>query len=211
MSIKRKKLGFTLAEVLITLGIIGVVAALTIPVLMNGFIKNQIGTRLQKTYSMIYQAIKLSENDNGTTNTWDYGTTNDGNATLVWFNTYLAPYFKHTADKVCPDSTCLDTSLLDGTTLEFWNFGTFMHVYVMLDTKQRVNGRNTFLFRIDKTATKNTFAPYDYLIDYSTLSRDSWKLGATYGCNNTGGNKQYCAGLIMYDGWQIKDDYPFFN
>lgn len=31
----RIKKGFTLAEVLITLGIIGVVAAMTIPVLMN--------------------------------------------------------------------------------------------------------------------------------------------------------------------------------
>ena len=38
-TLTKQKLGFTLAEVLITLGIIGIVAAMTIPVLMTNYQK----------------------------------------------------------------------------------------------------------------------------------------------------------------------------
>lgn len=48
-----KRLGFTLAEVLITLGIIGVVAALTMPAIVNRSGNAHIGPTLQKTVSTI--------------------------------------------------------------------------------------------------------------------------------------------------------------
>ena len=48
-----KKNGFTLAEVLITLGIIGVVAVLTAPVLLNNTGSAQIGPKLAKAVSSI--------------------------------------------------------------------------------------------------------------------------------------------------------------
>lgn len=51
-----KHLGFTLAEVLITLGIIGVVAAMTLPTLINSYRAAEARTRLLKAYSMISQA-----------------------------------------------------------------------------------------------------------------------------------------------------------
>ena len=44
-----RKTAFTLAEVLITLGIIGVVAALTLPALINNYEKSVVETRMQKT------------------------------------------------------------------------------------------------------------------------------------------------------------------
>ena len=47
----KKKLGFTLAEVLITLGIIGVVAALTAPALVQNTGSAQIGPKLAKAVS----------------------------------------------------------------------------------------------------------------------------------------------------------------
>ena len=40
--------GFTLAEILITLGIIGVVAAMTIPNLINAYKAKQLRTRFNK-------------------------------------------------------------------------------------------------------------------------------------------------------------------
>jgi len=46
-----KKLGFTLAEVLITLGVIGIVAALTIPPLVANYQKSVYVTQLQKFYA----------------------------------------------------------------------------------------------------------------------------------------------------------------
>jgi len=46
-----KAKGFTLAEVLITLGIIGVVAAITIPGLVNHYQKKETANKLKKVYA----------------------------------------------------------------------------------------------------------------------------------------------------------------
>ena len=54
------KKGFTLAEVLITLGIIGVVAARTIPTLISNYQKRQFVTGLQKGYSIMNNALKMA-------------------------------------------------------------------------------------------------------------------------------------------------------
>lgn len=59
------KKGFTLAEVLITLGIIGIVAALTIPTLMNNIQDNEFKNKLKKEYSVLAQAQQLIAQENG--------------------------------------------------------------------------------------------------------------------------------------------------
>ena len=38
-----KKYGFTLAEVIVTLGVVGVIAALTLPIVSNSAAKSQVG------------------------------------------------------------------------------------------------------------------------------------------------------------------------
>ena len=53
------KNGFTLAEVLITLGIIGVVAAMTIPTLVANYQKKVLVAKLQQTISLVSNAAKL--------------------------------------------------------------------------------------------------------------------------------------------------------
>lgn len=58
---------FTLAEVLITLGIIGVVAGMTIPVLMNNIQDAQLKEALKKDISVISQATQKMSSDNGGT------------------------------------------------------------------------------------------------------------------------------------------------
>jgi len=60
-----KKQGFTLTEILITLTIIGVIAALTIPNLMTSVGKSKTETQLLKIESELNQAIQLYENNNG--------------------------------------------------------------------------------------------------------------------------------------------------
>ena len=52
----KKKDGFTLAEILITLGIVGVVAAMTVPRLMNNTSTSQIGPKLAKAAAAFEQA-----------------------------------------------------------------------------------------------------------------------------------------------------------
>ena len=56
---KNKKNAFTLAEVLITLAIIGVVAALTLPTLLSNYQKKEWVTRFIKTHAEITQAFQL--------------------------------------------------------------------------------------------------------------------------------------------------------
>jgi len=55
-----RRLGFTLAEVLITLGIIGVVAAMTMPTLMNSTNGAQYRTAYKKALSVLSQAVVLN-------------------------------------------------------------------------------------------------------------------------------------------------------
>ena len=54
-----KRNGFTLAEILITLGIIGVVAAMTMPVLFNKTQNKELQTAFLKTYSELSQLALL--------------------------------------------------------------------------------------------------------------------------------------------------------
>ena len=74
----KRHAGFTLAEVLITLGIIGVVAAMTIPTLMSNTGKAEFKTAFKKVISTVNQAVTMSvaidyldfgDANTGTTNT----------------------------------------------------------------------------------------------------------------------------------------------
>lgn len=60
---KKKRFGFTLAEVLITLGIIGLVAALVLPMLVQNYHKKIYVEKFKETYSSLNQAINLMAND----------------------------------------------------------------------------------------------------------------------------------------------------
>lgn len=85
--------GFTLAEILITLGIIGVIATLTIPALMNSTNNKETVTSLKKAYSLLSQAYTMAVKDNGGPSGWFTGDY-DYNSMAVLDN--LIPYLKTT-------------------------------------------------------------------------------------------------------------------
>ena len=60
-----KRTAFTLAEVLITLGIIGIVAALTLPVIISDVKNSQLEAGLKKAYSVLGQALNMYQAENG--------------------------------------------------------------------------------------------------------------------------------------------------
>jgi len=80
-----KRYGFTLAEVLITLGIIGVVAAMTIPNLMTAYKAHRLRSQFLKSYSTVQQAFRQMEADDISTDPSTYG----NNTFYKTFGNYL--------------------------------------------------------------------------------------------------------------------------
>lgn len=92
-----KQNGFTLAEVLITLGIIGVVAALTIPVIQSKVEMKQHEVALKEIYSELSQAVSQMQNPD----TWvDIPSTNDSVGVRDAFGRVLQYTKKDTAVKI---------------------------------------------------------------------------------------------------------------
>lgn len=82
-----KNRAFTLAEVLITLGIIGVVAAITLPNLMTAYKARVLRSQFMKSYSLIQQAYKMMEADGQATYPSYYDRMSNG--------TQFSEVFKH--------------------------------------------------------------------------------------------------------------------
>lgn len=76
-----RKGAFTLAEVLITLGIIGVVAALTLPSLIQKYQDQVLENQLKKMYSTISQGVQKAMADDGVSNFGD----------TEWFQACMSP------------------------------------------------------------------------------------------------------------------------
>lgn len=91
------KSAFTLAEVLITLGIIGVVAAMTIPTLISKINDLRNVAILKEDYSILQQVMKSAYNEGATG--FDVGESNSEVNMKNWFNKYLAPYMR--VEKLC--------------------------------------------------------------------------------------------------------------
>ena len=124
---------FTLAEVLITLGIIGVVAAMTMPVIITNYQKSQTVNRLKKAYSEISQAIRMAENEYGTLDSWDFSYITEPQEKVNYFaENYLFPNIK-TLKRCSPssDECWADTYTIDGN-----------ESYLMLED---TTGRNSFI------------------------------------------------------------------
>lgn len=85
--------GFTLAEVLITLGIIGVVAALTLPAVINNTERKERQEALKKAYSTLQQALLMYQKDLGEVPTKSTFNTEAGSLKKA-----LLPYFKGAID-----------------------------------------------------------------------------------------------------------------
>ena len=84
-----RKNAFTLAEVLITLTIIGIIAAITIPNLMQKWRKHERITQIKAAYSLTQNIIKSAVAENGDTYTWDF----DGGG--IFAQKYVIPNIKY--------------------------------------------------------------------------------------------------------------------
>ena len=106
-----QKSAFTLAEVLITLGIIGVVAAMTLPALVGKYQEKQTITAVKAAYSIFSQASMRLVNDYGSfsalaQNSWVQGNDNtalkeNANITIEAISKYLKAFKRCNKAKGC--------------------------------------------------------------------------------------------------------------
>lgn len=228
------KTAFTLAETLITLGIIGVVAALTIPSIIKNYQKKQTAIKLKQTYSLLTQGIRMAENSLGSTEGWEIVDS------TTFSETYIKPYFKvikeYNSDELplnyqisCNDEGTCDTyggfpgaqklilpnGILIAPNIYQWTISgkTYVSATIIVDINglkpPNRYGRDVFMFNID---SKKGLVPYG--LGYVTgqtaerdTSRDTLMEGPEFrACKKDG---IYCAAVIMMDGWEIADDYPW--
>lgn len=161
------KVGFTLAEVLITLGIIGVVAALTIPGLINNYKAARLKSQFLKSYSTIQQVFKRMQDDEISVDPSSY---TDGGSFQDVFIKYLSGAQKchlyHTLCKFYNGASSIvykgihyhylnDGTILlnDGTLLMFENQTNSSIVWVTVDLNgvknpPNIEGYDTFTFQL---------------------------------------------------------------
>lgn len=134
------KKGFTLTEILITLAIIGVVAALTLPTLIQKCQKHVTANRLKQSYALIAQAFEMAKADYGEDTTAWEGNANTAASAQTMYTLYFEPYLKTINAKqgaLCKSYKCVSKyKNLKGLEMNFhdWDYsfylmnGTFIHI-----------------------------------------------------------------------------------
>lgn len=221
---------FTLAEVLITLGIIGVVASLTMPSLIQHHKKQEASARLKKFYSAMNQAIMLSTIDNGQPNTWvkaasdksndkDYADKMliNSNSAYAFFMKYLAPYIKYVSiDKFEKTENPEDLKnyevriiLADSSTVYLHN-GDCLDIYLDYNgsKKPNVTGKDSFPFILcNSEYYAKLYNGNENIVFSGYIKKDAPKRETALAkCKTT---PLFCSTLLMYDNWEFKDDYPW--
>ena len=181
------KKAFTLAEVLITLGIIGIVAAMTMPTLIQKHKRQVIETRLMKFYSVMNQAVKMAELDYGDRKEWY----NDKSETLYdkqgniiegsiqsekWFNKYLKPYLK--VRKIYSEGEYSFITFYDGSQFSLWKDNHIDFTFYPLGNYKKCfkssnmgKGTCAFVFSFHPTNSRNShlynkgIEPYYWISD----------------------------------------------
>ena len=173
-----RKIAFTLAEVLITLGIIGVVAAMTMPSLIQNARNRELESGLKKGASVIGQALNMYQAENGVPITSDIGGHELKPVLMKYFNvirdcglgfedadsacvSYMnnANTYKNFTGTVNFDVNMFDDGqfvLNDGSLilLNNTNSGTDLNTYISIDVNgynKRPNrlGQDLFMFQLD--------------------------------------------------------------
>lgn len=223
-----RKCAFTLAEVLITLGIIGVVAAMTLPALMGKYRENVTMTKLKKFYSTMAQAQLRSIADNGEVDGWDWvaaGGESNNELLLNWFNKYWGQYLNNIRiidRKVIKDNELIDGGITfilgDGSVGNIAGFsGGYMHISYFPNYKTFINetakdGVDAFLFGFaaqagNKDKCLMRFDAYACDVnDENNLKNNTW--GGCYP-EHTANGHPYCTRLLQLNDWKTPKDYPY--
>ncbi len=220
-----KRFAFTLAEVLITLGIIGVIAALTMPSLIQNYKKQEASARLKKFVSTMNQAIILSSVQNGDINSWyrnyedltsEDKFVNNAQSAYDFFMKYLAPYMKYVSiDKAEPVENPEDMKKYEVRVVFADSSMADLHNGSCLDIRYDYNGisgpnvygRDKYVFLLcDREYFRLAYSKNKNAIFTSYLrAQTPTRTKAIEMCKTS---SFYCTNLLEFDNWEFKDDYP---
>ncbi len=199
---------------MITLGVIGVVAAITIPGLITKYRRSVVEGKLKKFYSTINQAVRLSIYENEDIPYMETsGTTGQeyGDKILTWYTTYILKYMQGlTADKVQGSNSYIKASFNDGSGFVSYMADTASNqlwIFYCLDAYDKscapesFDGKNTFLF-IYNPKTKS------FETGWNGASRSNCKASCY---SSIKGNRHGCSELIKQNGWKIPNDYKWIK
>ena len=228
-----KKRGFTLAEVLVTLGIIGVVSAMTVPTLMQNYQRKSYVTQLHKVYNIVQQATVQYMTDRNAV-ILNVAVENSEDAAANFIKQYFkvvqdcgtdqTPCFAATADYkkisgvtltkwyakrhfVLADGTAIGTFYLGGT-------GAIQTIEVWVDTNGQkgpnIVGRDLFVMYLYNNGVLDDMAEKSVADDDSEV-RASVPLSTearekrfnNYCISNSGTNYHGCFGKILNDNWEM--------
>ena len=190
------KPAFTLAEVLITLGVIGIVAAMTLPTLIANYQKELIATRLKHFSSLLQQAATqrnkdIIEGDFIEMKADEVAAYNPDDMEK-FYKQYWFPYIK----------TINMTKLNKGLLVEYSN-GTGAYFQRVAVCESTVDCSSHIVFCPEYKWCKFVFWTEGTVPRRTGITREQ----LLNSCKSS--NKYLCSSLIEYDGWEIKDDYPW--
>lgn len=206
---------------LITLGIIGIVAALTIPTLIQNYQKKVTSTRLKQFYSLMTQAIELSKLENGDPLDWtkeDLVYKEDGTEDLdarmkvskAFYEKYLNNYLK--TSKIEAKDGIIGAYLNNGSKILIYNASEchFTDVDINADSAPNAYGKDRFCFLIcprSNNASYHPLKPNNAFGAYALPDRFDTRAKALDECKK---QPAYCSVLLeIYDNWEFKEDYPW--
>ena len=214
------KKAFTLAEVLVTLGIIGVVSAMTVPTLMQNYQRKSYVTQLHKVYNELSQALVQYQNDNNALNIKEAGLTNQ-----AAIENFVKNYFKVVNDCGKNKTPCFASEYrkLAGNVISTWNPKAHYNLAsgVSLGVGEVMLGDTLFRVYVDVNGQKgpnifgrDIFIMYIYkngLLDDSTLgSTSTAPMTETdrtnmfnSNCNTSSTAIHGCFGKILNDNWEM--------
>ena len=215
----QRKIAFTLAEVLITLGIIGVVAAMTMPSLIQNYQKKQTAVRLSRFYTIMSQAILRWQQDDGIIPEDFYFSEDavyNGTELEKWYDDTIGQYIKNVSKKASGgafsvlfnDGSGFDAYLESVYQLNIFYCIEYKYCHKAKSTEGNFDGKHGFLF----TIYRGKF--YASLPGHQNATREGLLKSCKYGNTDNSdvsskGRRHACARLIQIDGWEIRDDYPW--
>lgn len=188
------------------------VAALTVPSLIQNHKKHVIETKLKHVYSIMNQAITMSEIDNGVISDWSgYKKCQSYvgqvicpiDETIVIFDKYIGKYIKYTKIEKMSSNQFFNVYFNNGSILNVHGGLSDSSFYIdSAAFKHPYKGKNEFNFNI--LLYNKGFEPYRGGWDNTREGLFNTSIG--YGCGERYNN--LCTKLIQYSGWKIPDDYP---